>query len=317
MTFQTFMYIAIVVAISILYFYIYKKIISLKRSQSGQRSKRNQRSKNENISIFKLYKRHRLLKKMNKSYTKIFDYINIKSNVFMKEPSIRPDQNLIDEKMAYYRDNNIRLKDVALSNIRDLIKSKSVLIETKKYYQNHILFAKDTILILRRDSRHYGYEQEFKDLFQQRIHYLKNICEQCGLIDIELSSKISECDAAIYYNEQLVKTNFLEKIVEVTFSIVTAPIRHGANFIDGISSGDSKKAWKSGALLGLTVIGVGAIGDALDVLDGLESFDTVADPEFVSPFERTLEDGSTIWVDGDGNTEIDLTVEEGGGFYRN
>jgi hypothetical protein len=44
---------------------------------------------------------------------------------------------------------------------------------------------------------------------------------------------------------------------------------------------------------------------------------------FVEPHWRTLESGEKIWVDGDGNTNIDRTVEQGGGWnqdnpdYRN
>jgi hypothetical protein len=37
---------------------------------------------------------------------------------------------------------------------------------------------------------------------------------------------------------------------------------------------------------------------------------------FVRPHERTLQNGETIWVDGDGDTSVDLDVEEGGGWYQ-
>lgn len=40
------------------------------------------------------------------------------------------------------------------------------------------------------------------------------------------------------------------------------------------------------------------------------------DTHFVSPHERELEDGSTIWVDGDGDTSVDLDIEEGGGWEQ-
>lgn len=266
----------------------------------------------EKHSKYQLYKYRKMLVKMDQSYTSLYDYTKTSSYIFMKEPSISPDPRLINDKMSYYNNNNIRLKDVALANIKELIKNKSILIGTKEYYRRHLLNAKETILILKSDSRNYGFEGVFKQVFQQRIKYLESIYKRCELIESELNSKISECDTAIFHNEQLVKTNVLEKVVDTAFSIVTAPIRHGANLVDGISSGDSKKAWKSGALLGLAAVGVGAVGDVLDVLDGLDSID----PEFVNPFERTLEDGTTIWVDGDGNTDVDLTAEEGGGFYR-
>lgn len=37
---------------------------------------------------------------------------------------------------------------------------------------------------------------------------------------------------------------------------------------------------------------------------------------FVEPYTRTLESGEEIWVDGDGDTSIDHTVEQGGGWNQ-
>ena len=36
----------------------------------------------------------------------------------------------------------------------------------------------------------------------------------------------------------------------------------------------------------------------------------------VEPHWRTLESGKEIWVDGDGDTSIDRTVEQGGGWTQ-
>ncbi|MCM3003258.1 hypothetical protein [Priestia koreensis] len=36
----------------------------------------------------------------------------------------------------------------------------------------------------------------------------------------------------------------------------------------------------------------------------------------VHPYERTLASGEKIWVDGDGNTSVDLTSKEGGGWTQ-
>jgi hypothetical protein len=38
--------------------------------------------------------------------------------------------------------------------------------------------------------------------------------------------------------------------------------------------------------------------------------------DFVKPHWRTLPDGSKIWVDGDGVTSVNRSVEEGGGWWR-
>lgn len=274
------------------------------------------------MSRYKLYKLRKILIKMDRSYTKEFDYINIQSSQFMKEPEVIIDSKIVDKRLEYYKSNKIYLKKEALENIKDLLKKKSVLIKVKEYYQVQERNAAYTKLILRRDSRYYGFEELFKDIFIQRIIYLSKIVEQCKLIQNELALNIVECEENIRRNERNVKFDVVGKIIETTFSIITAPIRHGANLVNGIATGDSKKAWKSGAMLGLTVVGIGAVGDALDVLDGLDSIDLSTDlpsgeQEFVRPFDRTLEDGTTIWVDGDGDTNTDLTVEEGGGFTRN
>lgn len=37
---------------------------------------------------------------------------------------------------------------------------------------------------------------------------------------------------------------------------------------------------------------------------------------YVEPHWRTLPNGDIIWVDGDGNTSIDQSVEEGGGWNQ-
>ena len=36
----------------------------------------------------------------------------------------------------------------------------------------------------------------------------------------------------------------------------------------------------------------------------------------MEPYSRTLESGEKIWVDGDGDTSIDRTAEQGGGWNQ-
>ncbi|WP_340373275.1 hypothetical protein [Peribacillus sp. FSL E2-0218] len=316
-----------IAAICLLILLLFMKITELKKNAVKRKRINYKRLifryyQREDLSRYKLYKLRKILIKMDRSYTKEFDYINIQSSQFMKEPEVIIDSKIVDKRLEYYKSNKIYLKKEALENIKDLLKKKSVLIKVKEYYQVQERNAAYTKLILRRDSRYYGFEELFKDIFIQRIIYLSKIVEQCKLIQNELALNIVECEENIRRNERNVKFDVVGKIIETTFSIITAPIRHGANLVNGIATGDSKKAWKSGAMLGLTVVGIGAVGDALDVLDGLDSIDLSTDlpsgeQEFVRPFDRTLEDGTTIWVDGDGDTNTDLTVEEGGGFTRN
>ncbi|NHM34061.1 hypothetical protein [Neobacillus terrae] len=40
------------------------------------------------------------------------------------------------------------------------------------------------------------------------------------------------------------------------------------------------------------------------------------DEHFVRPHERTLPSGEKIWVDGDGDTSVDRSIEQGGGWWQ-
>lgn len=95
---------------------------------------------------------------------------------------------------------------------------------------------------------------------------------------------------------------------------------NGLDTLEAIADGDKDKAVKIGTeLLKTVAVGVLAVG-VVDVLDGLDVFDgsddglLIADNDdyienpnlhYVTPHERLLPDGSTIWVDGDGDTAVD------------
>jgi len=100
---------------------------------------------------------------------------------------------------------------------------------------------------------------------------------------------------------------------------------NGIETIGAVVDGDTEKAKKVGKEIVKTVaVGVMAIGVA-DVVDGIidadfdldiqdDGFEDVANEEFllehpdmhhVTPHERVLSDGTSIWVDGDGDTTVD------------
>lgn len=87
---------------------------------------------------------------------------------------------------------------------------------------------------------------------------------------------------------------------------------NGLETVDAIIDGDTEKAMKVGKELVKTVaIGSLAVGVA-DVIDNIDFVDDdtpqiVENPNthHVTPHTRTLADGRTIWVDGDGNTNVD------------
>lgn len=102
--------------------------------------------------------------------------------------------------------------------------------------------------------------------------------------------------------------------------------KDGIDAVEAIVEGDSDKAMKVGKEIVKTVaVGAMAIGVA-DVIDGIGDFDAdldfdadddwseFANNEFleehpdmhhVTPHERVLSDGTSIWVDGDGDTTVD------------
>ena len=95
---------------------------------------------------------------------------------------------------------------------------------------------------------------------------------------------------------------------------------NGLETVGAILDGDTDTAIKVGKEMAKTVaVGVLAVG-VLDVIDGIDGFDgaddglLIADNDdfienpnlhHVTPHERLLSDGSTIWVDGDGDTSVD------------
>jgi tryptophan-rich sensory protein len=78
------------------------------------------------------------------------------------------------------------------------------------------------------------------------------------------------------------------------------------------------KPMKKAGILILSIISLGFLFIKPDSkVDTSESSTTFVDPHYVSGYER--EDGTYVdgyWRDGDGDTSINRTVEEGGGYWR-
>jgi len=117
------------------------------------------------------------------------------------------------------------------------------------------------------------------------------------------------------------------------FKGVTNMAENGIDAIDGAIKGDKDKVFRAGkSIVKAAAVGALAVGviDVVDGLDGLDSFDGVGGADvyadvpvdvdyienpnehYVTPHERTLPDGRTIWVDGDGDTSVDRDT----GWYQ-
>ncbi|MEH6949531.1 hypothetical protein V7068_21185, partial [Bacillus sp. JJ634] len=178
-------------------------------------------------------------------------------------------------------------------------------------------YANKTLILLENESDRKGYELYFNQIYKYRVMYLQAIMAQCIKINRQIDDKSRDYDNLIEQLSNYKKPTWEDKLIEGVAAMVTSPFRHGFNIALGLANGDSEKVIKSSLILGTSFLGISAIADALDVLDGLDSIDIAESSlEFVDPHERILSDGSTIWVDGDGNTSVDLSKENGGGYYR-
>ncbi|QST02223.1 hypothetical protein IMZ31_22480 (plasmid) [Pontibacillus sp. ALD_SL1] len=123
--------------------------------------------------------------------------------------------------------------------------------------------------------------------------------------------------------KQPTKKSTSEKVAKAAFNVATSTFRHTGNIISGTVSGRMDKVAKSAFYLGLGGLGVGMLVEAVEAFEEAEGFEgSATEPtgtegdHYVTPHERTLESGETIWVDGDGDTSTDLSAGEGGGFSR-
>lgn len=126
-------------------------------------------------------------------------------------------------------------------------------------------------------------------------------------------------------SDKAMQSGGIEKVVDSGTAYVkgigNGIVRTTENVIEtasAIMDGDTDKAVKVGKELVKTAAIATLAVTVTDVIDGLDIFDDADDSladnddfienpniHHVTPHERTLADGRTIWVDGDGNTAVD------------
>ncbi|WP_077304678.1 hypothetical protein [Terribacillus halophilus] len=255
---------------------------------------------------------------MERSYKTYFNYIDIKSNEFMKYIEPKNESSLEPEGYDTYKRSNLRIRGDALEEIKNVLLMRQTLTNAIKYYEDQGLVANKTKVVLEIDSEVFGYEKHFKQIYHQWLMYLKNIESHCEIIISNIYDEVKKCNEEIHRLERIKKPTLTDKILDGGFAIITAPVRHTINIVSGIATGNSEKVIKSGLKLGIGLLGIGAIVEAIDALEALDNINAVADGslEFVDPHFRTLSEGSEIWIDGDGDTSINLSNSEGGGYWR-
>ena len=172
------------------------------------------------------------------------------------------------------------------------------------------------------------------DLIQQIGEDACNVTAHTGELLGTLAEGTTETIYGAVTSNKSMQTTGKEKLIQGSTSYakglakgVTNMAIKGGQTIDAIANGDTEKAIKTGKEIVKTVaVGALSIG-ILDVIDGLDfsdnDSDSVADDfdervvenpntHYVTPHERVLPSGKTIWVDGDGDTSVNL----GTGWYQ-
>lgn len=150
-----------------------------------------------------------------------------------------------------------------------------------------------------------------------------NATERTGELLGSVTEGVAETVYGTVKKDSDMQSKGFEKVVESGGSYITGVgkgmekmVKDGLGTAGAIINGDTDKAVKTAKEIVKTVaVGVIAVG-VIDFADGMDTFDLVENPNehYVTPHERILSDGSTIWVDGDGDTAVDTN---GGWFQTN
>lgn len=210
--------------------------------------------------------------------------------------------------MDSYHSSNI--KNEALIRIRKCLEIILTIESAIAHYRRISKDAEMTIDKIKQMNEDYNFNVYLPSLYKKRVYYLQKVIKECSIIVDDLEKKLPPYYRVINELEKAKNTSIFEKVI----GVMTAPIKHAFNIINGILENDGEKVIKSGILIGLGVIGVGVIGDAIDALEGIEVMDpeliSIEDPDihYVESHTRTLDDGSTTIVDGHLRTNPDGDV---------
>ena len=268
----------------------------------------------------------KILVEFNKAF--YHEYPNVKNDdfnsVLNSYPRQSTDQSKINRDIELYKTMIINKK--ALKMIEKLLPIHyTIKAQIDSYRKEKRKAQRAQSLIFKEDFQSY-----FPELYKKRARILKAIENNCLRIEDNLEVEKSKFEDAIQELVLNKKKGVFEKAGLFAWNMATAPVRHVVNIIEGFGENDPRKIGKSATMLVLGVVGVGLAFEAIDGLEGLDGSGAIAlddssvellgngEPgsHFVEPHARILPDGTEIWIDGDGDTSVNLTVEEGGGYYR-
>lgn len=224
------------------------------------------------------YKDYKIaLKLFDKVYTSYFNYISKDHKQIFKCKYLVKDiiaSNLYSEYQSEcknFEEQNI--KEEAVVKIKECLKKVYVIISAIEYFEDHMDMASKTIDLISSNKRgSHIFQVPYNSLVYKRVNYLENVIIQCENVIDYLETKLADVEDAITKLEKLKKPTLLG----IAFNVITAPIRHTFNLVDSMISGDESKFIKSASMIGLTFLGVGIIGEAIDALDILDVTDITA-----------------------------------------
>ncbi len=257
------------------------------------------------FNIFIHYKKELL--KFNRTYTTEFNYIqnnisDILKCEYLMQSQIR--QELIldyENHVGDFHNKNINRK--ARKRIKESLYTLYVIESALLYFQEHQNKAHRTIKRFEQDSLDGSeYHKLYLELFSERKIKLTKIIIQINKIHDILSKEKHQIESIISELEKC-KNPTLWNIVG---KVITAPVRHPANFVTAVFNGDVKGSFTNGTRTALMLFGVGIIGDTFDI------FEAVFDGIDMEGFDKALHHVDSHWVEG--YTRQDGTVVDG--YYR-
>jgi hypothetical protein len=303
---------------------------------------------------YKKYKEGQLyrkaLREFNKQYTTYYNYIRYgyldllvckclqKGSIDLEFSS-----EFFIKKGEFMKNREIHKK--AIEKIIVYLHSVYVLKSAIRYYANHMEMANKTLDMLQQKEKKYIFF--FNSYYQMRVRYLRKLAISCEKIKYKLETeKLPEYESAIRQLELVPRPSLLDSALNIAGNMITAPVRHVINIIEGIEENDKKRILKGSAFLSFSFIGATIIGDAIDAFEGIEAMDTIdlkelpqidqiaidkysiditeveteqdivenpnthhVDPHWVDGYYRA--DGTYVeeyWRDGDGDTSINTEV---------
>ena len=145
-----------------------------------------------------------------------------------------------------------------------------------------------------------------------RVKYLENIIIQCERVISYYEGKVADIDDVIIRLEKIKKPTLLG----IAFNVITAPIRHTFNLAESVITGDTEKLVKSASMIGMTFIGVGLIGEAIDAFDFFDTVDLSSIDSLDAEFHHVDPHSVESYVRDDGT--VVSGYERGGedGYFR-